>query len=230
MHAIILAGGFGTRLKSVVADVPKPLAPVAGRPFLAWLLDALAKDGVTSVTLSVHHQWQKIRGYFDAHPPGMPLTYAVEKEPLGTGGAIRFAMKVCQAKTPAIVVNGDTFVKVDYAALYRQHCHSGAMLTMVLRQVPDTARYGEVVVAGDIIQTFRAGRSGKAGLINAGIYVITPGFFDAYNLAQVFAFEQDFMIPFVGQIKPHSYLAEDYFIDIGIPEDYARAQKELPTV
>lgn len=228
MHAIILAGGFGTRLQPVIPDVPKPLAPIAGRPFLVWLMEAMIRDGVTGFTLSVHHQWEKIRDYFDAHPVGVPVNYAVEDEPLGTGGAIAYALARCKTREPVIVVNGDTFVGIDYKALYEQHMRSEAPLTIVLRQLTDTGRYGVMLTEGSTIISFAKGETGESGLINAGIYVVAPDLFTPYGLPKAFSFEQDFLQPNVKRLRPNSYLARNYFIDIGIPEDYARAQVELP--
>lgn len=228
MHAIILAGGFGTRLQSVVSDVPKPMAPIAGRPFLVWLMEAMIRDGVTGFTLSVHHQWEKIRDYFNANPMPVPVDYAVEETPLGTGGAIAYALAHIKAKEPVIVVNGDTFVGVNYKALYDAHMASHAPLTMVLRSLPDTSRYGVIITQGRIITSFAKGRMGESGLINAGIYVVAPDLFAGYGLKKAFSFEQDFLQPNINKIRANSYLAKDYFVDIGIPEDYIRAQQELP--
>lgn len=229
MHAIILAGGFGTRLKSVIADVPKPLAPIAGRPFLAWLIDALVGDGVDNITLSVHHDWEKIRDYFSAHSAPVPIHYAVEETPLGTGGAMAFALTYAKMDKSVIVVNGDTFVEVDYRELYRHHCEGGAPLTMVLRHVPDTGRYGRIEVGEGRIISFQPGKNGQEGFINAGIYVISPELFARFPMPPAFSFEQDFLPRHVAALQPRYFLADDYFIDIGIPEDYLRACHELPS-
>lgn len=228
MHAIILAGGFGTRLKPVVADVPKPLAPVAGKPFLAWLIDALAAGGVTRATLSVYHEWEKIKQWFDAHGAPVAIDYAVEPSPLGTGGAILYALKHSGASQPAIIVNGDTFVEVDFCELYDHHLQSASPLTMVLRHVADTGRYGQIMVKEGIITSFAPGKPGKEGLINAGIYVVAPDLFDGFRLGEAFSFEADFLPAHLASLAPKAYIADDYFIDIGIPEDYARAQTDLP--
>jgi D-glycero-alpha-D-manno-heptose 1-phosphate guanylyltransferase len=230
MHAIILAGGFGTRLKSVVSDVPKPLAPIGGRPFLALLIDVLAKNGVTGITLSVHHQWEKIRDYFVANPPPMPIGYAVEEKPLGTGGAMAYALKTYRSDAPVLVLNGDSFVRVDYPALFAQHKARNSRLTIVLREVPDTGRYGRVEVKDGIITSFGDGGAGEKGLINAGVYVMHPQLFAEPGLPEAFSFEKDFIPPRLANLKPRSFRADDYFIDIGIPEDYARACRELPGI
>lgn len=230
MHAIILAGGFGTRLRSKVSDVPKPLAPIATKPFLAWLLEHLAQNGFKSATLSVHFDWQKIRDYFATHPAPIPVGFAVEEKPLGTGGAIVYALAESKVKEPSVVLNGDTFVQVDYRALYAQHRKSGTPLTMTLRALSDTGRYGRVIEKDGIITAFTPGEPGKSGLINAGVYVVNPDLFLGKNLPAVFSFEQDFLPSRIAGIHPRSFLAEDYFIDIGIPDDYERACRELPGI
>jgi D-glycero-alpha-D-manno-heptose 1-phosphate guanylyltransferase len=230
MYAVILAGGFGTRLRSAVSDVPKPLAPVGGRPFIAWMIDFLAREGVSGVTLSVHHEWRKIRDYFSAHPAALPVEYAVEETPLGTGGAMGYALSGYKGKGPVLVLNGDSFVRADYRALYRQHQKSGASLTMVLRAVPDTGRYGRVVEEEGVITAFAGGEPGRPGLINAGVYVMQPDIFLKNPMPQAFSFERDFLPSRIAALKPRSFHAGDYFIDIGIPEDYVRACRELPDI
>lgn len=230
MQAIILAGGFGTRLRSVVADVPKPMAPIGDKPFVALLMKHLMQFGVTEFVLSTHYLRQTIEDYFLNRFEGIPVRYAVEDAPLGTGGAIVHALRVMKADKPVLVVNGDTFVKLDYAAMYRQHVTSGEKLTMALRHIPDTGRSGVVSVddAGRIVTFGERGMAGVSGLINAGVYVVSPELFAGYADGEAFGFEQDFMIPRVATLKPASFVAEDYFIDIGIPADYLRAQDELP--
>ena len=227
MHAIILAGGFGTRLRSVVWDVPKPLAPIGDKPFLALLIDFLARKGFISVTLSVHHDWQKIRDYFTENSPAIALDYAVEETPLGTGGAIAYALKKHKTLEPVFVINGDSFVQVDYQKLYTQHKNTCAKLTIVLREAPDTGRYGKVVTHNGIITSFASGETNTPGMINAGVYVMQPDVFSEKNLPAQFSFEKDFLPSHLDALKPQSFFAYDYFIDIGIPADYDRASKEL---
>lgn len=229
MRAIILAGGFGTRLKSVVSEVPKPLAPIGNRPFLAWLIEVLARQGVSAVTLSVHHQWEKIRDYFAANPASIKLEYIVENEPLGTGGAMRYVLNEIKPSAPVLVLNGDSYVRADAGAFYKAHQKSGAPLSMVLREVEDSGRYGTVETKDGIITAFGDGKAGQPGLINAGVYAMTPELFDE-KLPDAFSFERDFLPSRLSILKPNAFMAEDYFIDIGIPEDYARAQKELPSL
>jgi D-glycero-alpha-D-manno-heptose 1-phosphate guanylyltransferase len=228
MYAVILAGGFGTRLRSAVADVPKPLAPIAGKPFLAWLVGVLAQQGIEGITLSVHHEWKKIRSYFDGHPVSVPLQYAIEEMPLGTGGAIKYAFMRYPQDEPVLVLNGDSFVSMDYAALLVQHTSANAELTMVLQEVADSGRYGLVEAQGGIITAFADGVPAKAGLINAGIYLMHPAIFNEPGLPEAFSFERDFLPSRLGRLRPRAVINKGYFIDIGIPEDYRRACNELP--
>jgi D-glycero-alpha-D-manno-heptose 1-phosphate guanylyltransferase len=227
MKAIILLGGFGTRLRSVVPDLPKPMAPIGDKPFLAYLLDYLKVQGITTAIFSVHYLREKIQAYFQSNYQGIDIIYAEEMEPLGTGGAMRFAASFVKNNEPVFVLNGDTFVKLDYRGMFQAHQETKAQITMALRTVGDCHRYGKVVVDGDtIIQFYEKGESGP-GLINAGVYLIQPNLFFAFNMPASFSFETDFLFPHLVTLKPHPFLADDYFIDIGIPEDYARAQLDL---
>jgi D-glycero-alpha-D-manno-heptose 1-phosphate guanylyltransferase len=190
----------------------------------------LAREGFSGVTLSVYHDWQKIRDYFAANPAKLSLDYAVEETPLGTGGAMAYALAKINSERPVVVLNGDSFVRADYRALYRQHQKNDATLTMALREVPDTGRYGRVIEKDGIIISFAGGEPGRAGLINAGVYVMQPDLFLKHPMPAAFSFEQDFLPSRMAALKPRSFRADDYFIDIGIPEDYARACRELPSI
>ena len=230
MQAIILAGGFGTRLKDVVKDVPKPMAPVGSKPFLAHLLDYLLNFGVTDAVISVHYLKEQIEDYFKDSYRGMKIKYAEEETPLGTGGAILNSLQFCKKDKPVLVFNGDTFLKIDLKTMYEEHIERESKLSIALRMVDDCSRYGEVVVEGSVIKDFsHVGDQGE-GYINAGIYIISPGLFDDYTLNNSFSFERDFLYQYVPQIKPNAFFADDYFIDIGVPEDYERACNELPAI
>lgn len=230
MHAIILAGGLGTRLRGIISDVPKPLAPIAGRPFLAWLLEHLARQGVTSATLCVHYQWEKIRDYFASHPAPFSIDFSVEKTPLGTGGAMALGMSHVWDDQPVFVLNGDTFVSLDFRKMVEQHVGSGAPLSLALRLVEDTSRYGRVRVENYTVTAFMAGLPGEVGLINAGVYVMSPRLFAGRALPEAFSFERDFVPKYMDELKPRAFIASDYFIDIGVPDDYVRACRELPDI
>jgi D-glycero-alpha-D-manno-heptose 1-phosphate guanylyltransferase len=228
MEAIILAGGLGTRLRPRVADRPKPMAEIAGKPFLAWLLEYLAGQGVASAILSVGYRGAMIEKHFGADYAGLALRYVVEETPLGTGGAIRLALAQSCAD-PVFVLNGDTMLCVDYRAMHAAHRRRGAAAaTMALRRVADAGRYGAVELSGDRVTGFAASGGTGPGLINSGVYLVPAGFFGGSDLPRVFSFERDFLPLAVGEGRVAGFVTDAWFIDIGVPEDYDRAQRELP--
>ena len=227
MQPIILAGGFGTRLRTVLPDLPKPMAPIQDQPFLAYLLLYLKSQGISHVILPVHYMAEKIMSYFQAQYAGISIQYVEEDQPLGTGGAMMNALTTYAHAKPLFVLNGDTFVKLDYQAMYAQHVNAGARLTMALRHVDDCSRYGKVMTDEQHIIEFREKGEQGPGLINAGVYLLQPDLFSKYTLPRQFSFEQDFMFPYLAEIKAQAFMANDYFIDIGIPDDYARAIRDF---
>lgn len=230
MQAIILAGGFGTRLQSVVKDVPKPMADIAGAPFLAYLLGHLKNFGITDAVISVGYLQQKIIEYFGNSYLGINLSYATEDKPLGTGGAIVNSLKFIDQTKPVVVVNGDTFLQIDYQKLLQFYQEKKSQLTLVLRQLEDCSRYGRVVLDENSTVTNFEEKSSekKSGFINGGIYLLDPQIFKKFSLAESFSFEADFLMKYLDEIQPQGFTVDEYFIDIGIPDDYARAQSELP--
>lgn len=223
MDAIVLAGGLGTRLRGVVDDLPKPMASVCGRPFLAFVLDQLADGGFTTVALATGYRHDAIRSYFGADYRGLALRYSVESEPLGTGGAIRLACGNI-AGHDVFVLNGDTYLELDFRAMLAAHAGAAAELTVAIRQVPDVARYGTLELSDDRVQAFlEKGRSG-AGWINAGTYILGPKARARLRPHGAFSFEQDLLVPETSSIRPLAFRSSGRFIDIGTPEDYARAQ------
>ena len=223
MEAVILAGGFGTRLRAVVPDLPKPLAPVAGRPFLAILLAELARQGFTRVVLSVGYKHELIRATFGEQFMGMEVAYAVEEQPLGTGGAIRLASRQCRGEE-MFVLNGDSYVALDYAAMRASHRAARARLTLCAVEVPDVGRYGKVIIGNGRVTGFAEKGGSGPGCINAGVYLLAPALVQGDDLPEAFSFEQDFLTPRLQQLDPLAYVANGLFIDIGVPEDYARAE------
>lgn len=223
MQAIILAGGFGTRLRSVIADVPKPMAPIHGKPFLAYLIDYLITQGITDVVLSVHYLREQIQAYFKSEYSGINVSYVVEDEPLGTGGAIMKSLRMVKPNKPTFVLNGDTFLKLNYQAMYARHMDAQANASMALRTVPDCSRYGVVCIEGNVANEFKEQGGHYPGLINAGVYLLNATVFDAFSLPEVFSFERDFLFPKIALLQPQAFIVDEYFIDIGVPEDYARA-------
>lgn len=226
MEAIILAGGLGTRLGARLAHCPKAMAPIAGRPFLEILLDRLADAGCVRVILSVGHLREVILRAFAEQYRGMIIDFAIEEDPLGTGGAIRKALQMTHEES-ALVLNGDTYLDVDYSALWACHRAAGRPMTMAVAKVADTARYGGVVVEAERVAGFvEKGRTGS-GWINGGAYVLNRDFAWPENLPGRFSFETDVLAPFVDTLRPAAFFCTGYFLDIGIPEDLDRAQVEL---
>ncbi len=228
MKTIILAGGFGTRLREAVGDVPKPMAMVAGRPFLEYLLDRLISCGINDIVLSVGYKADLIIQHFSNLYGNPKITFAVEEEPLGTGGAI--ARVLSGEKQAALVLNGDTFVDLDYAQLINWHRQRRTAVTMVLKRVREISRYGSVIVSNEQVAGFiEKGKSGP-GLINAGVYILQPDIFETFGMTGRFSLETDLLQRHCDALSPRAYLTDAYFIDIGLPEDYERAQSELPTI
>lgn len=229
MQTIILAGGFGTRLQQVVKDVPKPMAEIDERPFLHYLITYLKKYNLVNLIISVGYKKEKIMSYFGENYLGSKIAYASEDQPLGTGGAIVNSLQHLDSNQPFMVINGDTFLKIDYQKLINFHLQNNADLTVVLRHMDDCSRYGNVVIdKQNLITNFEEKSSTKkSGYINGGIYIINPGLLDKMNLGQSFSFETDFLCKNVKKSKFCGFVADDYFIDIGVPNDYYRARLEL---
>lgn len=228
MEAIILAGGLGTRLKQVVPDLPKPMAPVAGRPFLEILLTSLARKGFRRAILSLGYMAEKVLSHFGERFAGLELIYEIEETPLGTGGALRQALSRCEAGH-VFVFNGDTYLDLE-AAEVEAHWQTHHTPIIVAREVPDTARYGRLHIAdGRVLGFVEKGANGP-GLINAGCYVLPADILDGFVPGQPFSLEADFLSKVVNTRRFDLFVTNGHFIDIGIAEDYARAQTELAGV
>jgi D-glycero-alpha-D-manno-heptose 1-phosphate guanylyltransferase len=202
------------------------MAPVAGRPFLEILLSQLRRSGCSRVLLSVGHQHTVIQNHFGASFHGMPIDYVIESVPLGTGGAIRLALAQAREES-VLVLNGDTFLDADYAAMLRFHATEGAAVTLAVVHRDDVSRYGSVNLEGQRVVGFEEkGRSGP-GWISAGTYAVARNLAWPSALPEKFSIERDLFVPEVAQLRPAAYKVDGFFLDIGIPEDYDRAQTEL---
>ena len=224
-EAIVLAGGFGTRLREVVPDLPKPMAPVAGRPFLEILLATLARKGFTRVVLSLGFMSEKIIGHFGDRYAGIELVYEVESQPLGTGGAIRAALARCVADH-VFIFNGDTYLDIEADEIDRLW-QVNRQPVIVVREVPDTARFGRVEMRDGRIHRFLEKGSSGPGLINAGCYVLPKHALDDFPLGQHFSLETEFFAKYLQRVRFDGFVTHGRFIDIGVPDDYALAQTEL---
>lgn len=231
MEVIILAGGQGTRLRSVVQDIPKCLAPVAGRPFLGYMLDYLSAYPVDHVVFSVGYLKEQVMSYVQAHSWPFSYDFAVEDTPLGTGGGIRLALEKCHGER-VFVFNGDTFFPLPLDAV-----PFAGPVTVALKPMKAFSRYGAVTVipsgrsesrVSHTITAFREKAYCEEGLINAGVYAIDRTKLHLEALPARFSFEKDVLEPMAAARELQGWPVESYFIDIGIPEDYDKAQWEIP--
>lgn len=225
-EAIVLVGGLGTRLRAVVDSLPKPLAPVAGRPFLAWVLDHLAQRRIRRVILATGYMGEVVQEVVGRRWSGMDIAYSQEIEPLGTGGAVRAAS--AQLHGDAVhVLNGDTFLAYDPAELEVLARTHGADIGVALAHVADVGRYGAATRRNIWLEAFEEKGGAGAGWINAGCY-----FLQSSALASLpdgsSSLETALLAPAVAAGRVVGYDDTSGFIDIGVPDDYARAQQLFP--
>ncbi len=220
MEAIVLAGGFGTRLRSIVSDVPKPLALVAGKPFLYWLLSSLEKNGFTRVVLSVGYLGSMIEKEFGRQFQKMELVYNYEEEQLGTGGAI----VACLSKIKSdqfFVLNGDTFFEVDFRLV--RAAFKGNPIVVGCK-VDNAARYGSMMIEDGVVTNFISTGTPVAATINGGVYFFDKKHFSELEMPKSFSLERELLETWVNQRTLDVVELKALFIDIGVPEDYFRAQ------
>lgn len=227
MEAIILAGGLGTRLRSEVKDVPKSMAMIQNRPFLEYLLDRLISQGIQRIIFSVGYKSEHIREHFSDSYKGCELVYAIEDEPLGTGGAIQNAMKSV-SQEQVFVMNGDSLFVTDLQEIFQFHIENDADVTFALKPMKDISRYGTVRIdeEGRILEFFEK-QPVAQGLINTGVYLFNASVFKQQELPRVFSIEKDFFETKVNELQLMGVSSDGYFLDIGIPSDFKKAQYEI---
>lgn len=218
MEAIVLAGGFGTRLSTVVSDVPKPMAPINGRPFLEYLLDDLNEKGISRVILAVGYKKEIIKSHFKEKYKNIDIVYSDEDTPLGTGGAIKKALNLAKAKD-IFIINGDTFFDINLKEMYQFHKKNSSKLTLAIKEMEKFDRYGSLVLAKDKIIKFEEKKYNEKGYINGGIYLVNKKLL-IEEKKETFSFEKEILENENLKIEKYGYKSEGYFIDIGIPEDY----------
>jgi len=227
MEAIILAGGLGTRLRSAVPDLPKCMAPINGVPFISYLIDNLINEGVTKFIFSLGYKSELFISLLEKKLPMKNYLIVIEDEPLGTGGAIKLACKKANDEN-VIALNGDSLFKVNLKELMQFHLEKKSRCTLALKPMHNFERYGSVEI--DTVQkinSFKEKQFITKGCINGGVYAIEVASFLQKSLADKFSMEQDYLEKYSGEGNFYGFVQEGYFIDIGIPEDYARAQIEL---
>jgi len=225
-EAIVLAGGLGTRLYPLTLTVPKPMVPIAEKPFLEYLLSRLIEKGFVRVILSVGYLGEQIEAHFGNNWQGLDLVYAYEETPLGTGGAIALALSFAREEH-VLVLNGDTFCAIDWQAMASFHINKNADLTIALKPMQDFERYGNVEVNNYRIVSFAEKQYVSSGQINTGVYILNKSLFMKFSMPEKFSFEVDFLQCKLAEVAVNGFITNSYFIDIGIPEDYQRAQVEL---
>lgn len=222
--AVILSGGLGTRLRSVVSDRPKVMALVDGRPFLTHLLDQLADSGIRRVVLCTGYMADAVRDQLEDEYRGMELVYSTEESPLGTGGAIRNAADLLSGEM-LLVMNGDSYCRCDISGFITSQAASGAYAGMVLARVDDVARFGAVLTNNDsIVESFieKGGQAGP-GWINAGIYLLPADLVHKIDPDRQVSLERE-VFPLLIAKGLFGYHCAGAFIDIGVPEEYQRSQ------
>ena len=226
-EAVILAGGFGTRISSIVKDVPKPMANVAGRPFLRFILDQLSDNGFDLVVIADGYKRECIEEYFGSSYRGMRLVYSPEDSPLLTGGAVKKALGYC-SNDWVYVLNGDTFLEIDFEDFESAAASSSISTVAILssKEMKDFDRYGTLEITSDNkIRAFKEKQPCSRGLINAGVYLLKAN--ALHDCPCTFSLESDFFEKIVSRGVLSAVLCEGAFIDIGIPDDYRRAQSML---
>ncbi len=228
IDVIILAGGMGTRLKSVISDIPKPMAPINDIPFLEYLIRSLANQSFQRIIISTGYKGEVIENYFGEGSNDVSVDYYHEVEPLGTGGAIKAALS--QSTTDKVLIlNGDTFFNIDIQSLVEFHNNCRADISIAMRMVEDEDRYGSLNLDEEnrVLEFTEKVHTDK-GYINGGIYLINCELFNSHDLPEKFSLENDFFAKYVESLKIYGKAYNDYFIDIGIPEDYEKACRDLP--
>lgn len=229
IDAIVLAGGWGTRLRSVVNNVPKVLAPVNGKPFLDLLLNFLSNSGlINKVILAVGYMSDKIiERYETGRDYSFKIIFSEEKELLGTGGGIKRALGYSDVDD-VLALNGDSYISVDLTDLFMSHNKNNAAMTIVLKEVENANRYGSVKIdkSKRIISFEEKKQDAAGGFINAGMYLFKRKLFDAVDSNKVLSLEKDLLPGFIkGAV--YGYISYGKFIDIGIPETYKNANQYL---
>ena len=226
-EAIILAGGLGTRLKSVLADLPKSLGPVAGKPFLEYLLEYAGQQGIHKFVFALGYKTELIEEFVKSFLPKEQYSFSIEEQPLGTGGAIFKACRQIKGEN-AFVLNADTFFSVDFSALFSEHENKKATCTLALKPMKSFDRYGAVELNREKQVTgFSEKKYHQEGLINGGVYVLQVKSFLQKTFPEIFSFEKDYLEKEYLKKDVFGMISDAYFIDIGVPEDYKRAQTEL---
>lgn len=227
--AIILAGGMGTRLKTIISDLPKPMAPIMNVPFLTYQLNYLKHFGIKKVIFSVGYLSEKIIAHYNQSFENISIEYSIEKNPLGTGGGIRMAMSNLNEDL-VLILNGDSFFDLDLEQFYNLHLEQKSDFSLALRYVNNSERYGNIEFnsSNQITSFIEKNQLNQSGYINAGVYILSKKLYLQNTKPNInFSIEKDFFEKQLNQLIIKGFEFKDYFIDIGIPEDYLKAQDDF---
>lgn len=225
MEAIILAGGFGTRLSHILKDIPKPMAIINNKPFLYYILSDIVNKGINKIIIAVGYKKEAIIDYFGESFKGVKIVYSEENTPLLTGGAIKQAISSCKEEE-VFIINGDTYFDIDFIKMRKFHNNKKSDLTIATKLMFDYDRYGTIIIdEKNKIISFVEKQKTSEGLINGGIYLINKNILKTVSLDK-FSFEKDFMENKVHELSIYSFENKSYFIDIGVEEDYNIARED----
>ena len=227
--AIILAGGMGTRLKTIISDLPKPMAPIMNVPFLTYQLNYLKYFGIKKVIFSVGYLSEKIIAHYNQSFENISIEYSIEKNPLGTGGGIRMAMSNLNEDL-VLILNGDSFFDLNLEQFYNLHHEQKSDFSLALRYVNNSERYGNIEFnsSNQITSFIEKNQLNQSGYINAGVYILSKKLYLQNTKPDInFSIEKDFFEKQLNQLIIKGFEFKDYFIDIGIPEDYLKAQDDF---
>ncbi len=223
METILLAGGFGTRLKSFTKDIPKPMVDINGRPFLDYLIKYLKKNKIKKVIFSLFYKSESIIDYYGSSTNGIEILYSIDEGPLGTGGAILEALKICEEKH-VLVINADTYFDVKIESLLELHLKKQNDITLSLKPMKEFDKYGYVRTnKNGRVVGFEEKKFQRNGKIDGGVYIINNNIFQGYKNEETFSFT-DYIKNNLNQLKVGSLIFDDFFIDIGTLDDYSRAK------
>ncbi len=226
-ECIILAGGLGTRLRSAVPDLPKCMAEVAGEPFITHVINYLQTQGISKFIFSLGYMHEVVEEFVRKTFNRLDVSFSIEEDLLGTGGAIQLACNNTDDED-VLIINGDTLFKADINALFASHISHGSRCTLALKSMEHIERYGLVEIdEKGYVTSFKEKNYYAKGFINGGVYVLhVPSFLKA-SLPEKFSFEKDYLEKYFAMHKMNGVIQDTYFIDIGIPEDFERANHEL---
>jgi len=224
---VILCGGLGKRLQSIVHDVPKVMAQVDGRPFLDLIIEFLKSQNIKRIVLCTGHKADLIENYYREQDFGLMIDFSTEHEPLGTGGALKNAHEVILSD-PFFVLNGDSFLSVDLQAFLDFHMEKKSIASMLVTEVNDSKDFGNLEIDENqqVVDFREKGIGTKKQLVNAGIYCFSQTVFSCMPELKKFSLENDFFPKLIGN-KFYGYCTDKEFMDIGTPERYESVKQKL---